>query len=326
MDKKIKFQCSIYMDNYGINIYSNYPGIFDILRKGPFIPFIPEYRCVKTKAQSDYSIIYIKDRTSAAKILNNNKTLEIRGPLEEIIEASPIPFGAHFMLEPQRQENSISTTQGAGVSKQGKAVLLMGKRGSGKTSVTLELCRKYNYKLIGGDLVLGGLREDKGYLFGGSKVFTLRFTTVKYYNTDLQKLFKKGYQDEWTNKINIRPQDLGVSVEKKAIKIAKAFYIHLDNNKSSSLFIKKIGDEKTLYMGKLFLYEQLTRYIRGACVLMFRGPSYLFGDYLPSLDQPEYHKNRVRFINWLIGDLGFYYISGSMDALCGYINKELVEK
>ena len=322
MDKKVKFQCAIHMGNYGINIYSNYSRTFDILRKGSFIPFIPEYRCVKTKAQSDYSIIYVEDRLSSARILNGNKTLEIKGPLKEILEASTIPFRAHFMLEPQRQKDSIFTTQGAGVSKQRKAVLLMGKRGSGKTSITLELCRKYNCNLIGNDLVLVGLKKNKGYFWGGSKVFTLRFTTVKQYNTDLQKYLKKKTQDEWTNKVNIYPEDLGISVEKESTKIVKAFYVHLESNKSTPLYIRKIGDKETSYMGRFFLYEALSRYIRGVCIPIVLGSQFYIGDYLPSLDKPRYHKNRVKFINWLIENLGFYYISGSMDAICNFIINE----
>lgn len=309
------------MGNYGINVYSNYPKTFDILRKGSFIPFIPEYRCVKTKAQSDYSIIYIEDRRSSARMLNENKALEIKGPLKEILEASAIPFRAHFMLEPQRQEDSIFTTQGAGVSKQKRAVLLMGKRGAGKTSITLELCRKYNYNLVGNDLVLTGLKKNRGYFFGGAKVFTLRFTTVKYYNTDLQKLFKKESQDEWTNKIRLLPKDLGIPIEKGYPRIIKVFYVHLLNNKSASLYIQRIGDKEVSYMGRLYLYEELSRYIRGVCIPIVQGSQFYIGDYLPSLDKPKYHKNRVKFIDWFIEDIGFYFISGSMDAICEFIDK-----
>lgn len=323
MGKKIKFQCAIYIGDYGINIYSNYPKTFDILRKGSFIPFIPGYRCLKTKVWSDYSIIYIEDRINSARMLNGNKTLEIKGPLKDILEAATIPFRAHFMLEQQMQEDSIFTTQGAGVSKEEKAILLMGKRGAGKTSITLELCRKYGYKLIGNDLVLVGFKENEGYFFSGAKIFTLRFTTVKYYNTDLQKFFKKEHPNEWTNKIRLLPKDLGISIEEKKPKIIKVLYVHLLNDKSAPLYIQKIDGKETSYMGRLYLYDELSRYIRGTCIPLVYGPQFYIGDYLPSLDQPKYHKNRVRFINWIVDEIGFYFVSGSMDAICNFINQEL---
>jgi len=326
MDKKIKFRCAIYMGNYGINIYSNYPRTFDILRKGSFTPFIPEYRCVKTKAQSDYSMIYIENHISSARMLKGNKTLEIKAPLKDVLEATTIPFRAHFMLEPQRQKDSIFTTQGAGVSKQGRAVFLMGKRGAGKTSITLELCRKYNYNLIGNDLVLVGLKKNKGYFLGGAKVFTLRFTTVKYYNTDLQKFFKKGSQNEWMNKARLLPKDLEISIEKGIPKIIKVFYVHLLNDKSAPLYLQKIGDKETSYMGRLYLYEELSRYIRDVCIPVVYGSQFYIGDYLPSLDKIEYHRNRVKFIDWVMDDVEFYFISGSMNAICDFINQGLIEK
>jgi hypothetical protein len=314
------------MGNYGINIYSNYPRTFDILRKGSFIPFIPGYRCLKTKVRSDYSIIYIEDKISSARMFDDNKTLEIKGPLKDILEASTIPFRAHFMLEQQMQKDSIFTTQGAGVSKNKRAVLLMGKRGAGKTSITLELCRKYNYKLIGNDLVLIGLKKNKGYFLEGAKIFTLRFTTVKYYNTDLQKFFKKEHPNEWTNKVRFLPKDLGISIEKKRPKIIKVFYVHLLNNESAPLYIQKIGDKETSYMGRLYLYEELSRYIRGTCIPLVYGSQFYIGDYLPSLDNPEYHKNRVKFIDWIMDKIGFYFISGSMNAICNFINQEIEKK
>jgi len=212
------------------------------------------------------------------------------------------------------------------VSKSGRAVFLMGKRGAGKTSITLELCRKHNYKLIGNDLVLVGLKENKGYFFGGAKVFTLRFTTVKYYNTDLQKFFKKNYPNEWTNKARLLPKNLGISIEKKHPEIIKVFYVHLLNDEFATLFTQKIGDKKASYMGKLYLYDELSKYIRGTGIPIVYGSQFYIGDYLPSLDKPEYHKNRVRFIDWIIDEIGFYFISGSMNAICDFINQELNKK
>jgi len=83
MDKRIKFRCAIYMGDYGINIYSNYSKTFDILNNGSFIPFIPEYHCVKKRATSEYSIMYLKSNTFSAKVLDEGKTLKINGPIKK---------------------------------------------------------------------------------------------------------------------------------------------------------------------------------------------------------------------------------------------------
>ncbi|TSC72609.1 MAG: hypothetical protein G01um101438_326 [Parcubacteria group bacterium Gr01-1014_38] len=322
MGKKAKFCCAIYMGKYGINVYSNDPGTFDILRTGAFVPFIPGYRCLKRRARSDYSIVYIRDTVCSAQVTGAKK-LEIRAPLTDVVRASTIPFRAHFMLEPQLQKDSIFTSQGGGVSKNGRAVLLMGKRGAGKTSVTLELCRKYHWRLVGNDLILVGFRENAGYLFGGAKAFTLRFTTVKYYNADLQKLFPKNHPNEWTNKITLLAEGLGISAERGHPKLTNVFYLHLLNDKAAPLYLRRIGSKKTAHMGRLYLYEELSSYIRGVSAPVVYGPQFSLGDYLPSLDKPEYHQNRVKLIDWIMDDVGFYFISGSMRAICEHVNAAL---
>jgi len=128
MGKKSEFCCAIYMGKYGINVYSNDPGTFDILRKGSFLPFIPGYRCLKRRARSDYSIIYIRNTACSARVVGAKK-LEIRAPLKDVVHASTIPFQAHFMLEPQMQKDSIFTSQGGGVSKKRQGGSADGKAG-----------------------------------------------------------------------------------------------------------------------------------------------------------------------------------------------------
>ena len=108
-----------------------------------------------------------------------------------------------------------------------------------------------------------GFKKNKGYFYGGAKVFALRFTTVKYYNTDLQKFFKKDHPNEWTNKVRLFSKDLGTSIEKKYPEIMKVFYVHLLNDETVPLHIQKIGGKEASYMGRLYLYEELSRYIRG---------------------------------------------------------------
>lgn len=324
MDTKLKFQCAVYMRDHGINIYSASPNIVKILTINDFARYIPGYRISKKPTKSGYSLIYIPKRHFSAMLINNNKTLKILGSEQEVIKGNTLPYIIHFMLEPQRQKDSQLTCNAAGSSFNNKGVLLIGKRGSGKTSISLELCRKYKYSLIGADLLLVKLKKDGAYILEGTKIFKLRLTIVNHYNTDLKKFFKnQNSQDDWINKIEILPQKLGISTKNGPIKITQAFYVHLENDPSAPLYIKKINKNDTLYMGRLYLYEELSRYIRGTCIPLLKGSKPDIANYLPSLDKPEYHKHRVDLINWIIDELGLYYIAGGMDAICNYINSRI---
>jgi len=45
-NKELKFQCSAYMAEEGVNIYSESSRVTELL-KGSFVPFIPEWRVEK---------------------------------------------------------------------------------------------------------------------------------------------------------------------------------------------------------------------------------------------------------------------------------------
>ena len=109
----------------------------------------------------------------------------------------------------------------------------------------------------------------------------------------------------------------------KTAVIKKCFYVHLENNPNTPLLVKKIDHRDSLYMGRLYLYETFSRYIRGVCIPILKGEKPELSSYLPSLDDQICHDNRLNLINWLMDDLGFYYISGSMDVICRYINSKI---
>jgi len=317
------------MGEHGINVFSNSPNIIEILTKGSFVHFIPEYHCVQEKAPSDYTLVYVSGESFSTELSATGRVIKIVGPEQEVIAGQTLPYMIHYMLEQQRHANSQATMRGAAVSLDGKGVLLIGKRGSGKTSITLELCRNYRYSLIGADLVLIGLRDNRACLFGGTKVFTLRLTTVTAYNTDLKKYFGRNSlrergPDQWTTKIDMLPQEIGVSVERNPVGIAKAFYVHLENDPAAPLAVKQIGTSETLYMGRLYLHEELTRYIRGTCIPILKGSDPDFAGYLPPLDKPEYYGWRVGLVNWLIEELGLYYLGGSMKRICDFISEGML--
>jgi len=315
-----EFQCAIYMREHGVNVFSTCSDVAKILADGPFVPFIPEYRFSPLRADTDYSLIYVERDQFSVQLKQEGKLLELTGTLRDVEGSRALPYAIHFLTEQQRQANSQATIRGAGVSTDETGILLIGKRGSGKTSISLELCRRYDHRLVGADLVLIGLRDDVGYLFGGTKIFTLRFATVKHYGTELQSYFdEKDGADEWINKIDLLPEQLQVGIDDRPVKLTKAFYVHLVNDPKAPLLVKRVDTPATFYMGRLYLYEQLTRYIRGTCIPLFKGNDLKIGDYLPPLDSPDYHRWRVRLMDWLIDDLGLSYISGSMDAICDHI-------
>ena len=186
-NKKSTFQCTVYMAEEGINIYSESGRVIELL-KGNFIPFVPEWRIEKRENKKLPCLECVFANNQEIKIDENNNFF-ISGLFEEFSQAHTIPYFIHYILESERAKKGKATIHATAVSKNKKGILILGKQGSGKTSITLELCRKHGYSLIGNDLVLTGLQDDIGYLYRGTKIFRVRATTIKDYNKDLENFF-----------------------------------------------------------------------------------------------------------------------------------------
>lgn len=317
-NKKLIFQCAVYMGEEGVNIYSEDARVIELLRHGNFIPFIPEWRVEERKAKNVPSLKCVFGNQQAIEVQENGNFL-ISGSLEEFAEAHTIPYFIHYILESERAKKGKATIHAAAVSKNGKGILILGKQGSGKTSITLALCRKYSYSLIGNDLVLVGVKENLGYLYGGTKIFRIRATTIKDYNKDLGRFFKSTENaDEWTRITIIKPEEIQVVTEKSIAPIHAIYYVHLHPPNHS--FIAK---EVDWLFSRIYLYQIFSEYIKGSAIIPLIGKDLRFSNYLPSLENELTFKKRIKLINRIISNKNYKYIAGALADICTFINQNL---
>ncbi len=304
------------MAEEGVNIYSESSRVVELL-KGNFVPFIPEWRIEKQENEEIPRLECVFSNYQEIKVDKGNNFF-ISGPFEEFYKSYTIPYLIHYILESERAKKGKATIHAAAVSKNKKGVLILGKQGSGKTSITLELCRKYGYSLIGNDLVLAGLQENVGYLYGGTKIFRLRAATIKDYNKDLRSFFEPGGNDEWTQIAIIEPKKIGVYIEKSFVPIHAIYYVHL--YPPGHEFVVKEVDK---LFSRIYLYQIFSEYIRGSAIIPLVGKDLRFSDYIPSLDTWDAFEKRIRFINWIIKNKNYKYIAGDMASICAFIDKNL---
>lgn len=314
-NKKSTFQCSVYMGEEGVNIYSESSRVIELL-SGDFIPFIPEWRVEKREVEGLPYLECVFNDIQEVKVDENG--FFISGLFEEFSESNTIPYFIHCILESERVNKGKTTIHAAAVSKNGKGVLILGKQGSGKTSITLELCRKRGYSLIGNDLVLAGIQGNTGYLYGGTKIFRVRATTVKNYNKDLESFFKSSSNDEWTQIAVIEPDKIQVTTEKSTVPIHAIYYVHLYPPIHD--FIVKEVDK---LFSRVYLYQIFSEYIRGSAITPLIGKDLRFSDYIPSLDTKSAFEKRIKFINWIINNKNYKYIAGALADISTFIDQKL---
>lgn len=317
-NKKPTFQCAAYMGEEAVNIYCQDERIIDLLNKGSFIPFIPEWHISDNEAEKGATLVCDFSQKFSIKAEKNREFL-ICGSFSDLASASTIPYFVHYILEAERAVKGKSTIHAAAVSKDNKGILILGKQGSGKTSIALELCRKYGYSLIGNDLVLAGFKNGVGYLYGGTKIFRLRATTIKHYNKDFKKFFQQNLnRDEWTNTIIIGPAEIGIATEKQVVPIQAIYYIHL-YSPHHDFFASAVD----ALLSKIYLYQIFSEYIKGAAIIPLVGKNLHYGGYLPSLDTETFFNSRIKFIEWIIAHQSFKYIAGQMSDICSFIDRRL---
>jgi hypothetical protein len=225
---------------------------------------------------------------------------------------------AYPLLEVQLQHAGFLTAHTACVSFDGKAALLLGKTGSGKTSTAIVLCTEYGAKLIGNDLSVLGLKEGVATVLRGTKYFFLRQESVRQNLPALLHFFQDEGKDSWTYKRSIEPEEIGVEVGDDSIPIAGAYLIHVDNNQLGLHVANADGLVTRLYLNEIF-----STYIRMTCSTVLTGNKFEFEGYLPSFDCEEYFWHRVKLMNVLLKDVGVTYVSGPLRDVSAWIHQDV---
>lgn len=320
------FLCCVSQERHSVNVFSESPAAEALLRDGDFTHWIPEYRCTKERSPSPYKLVYHEDSTFSLASSAEGMSVEIHGDAECFRRGVTLPYLTSSLLEVQRQAAGETTAYAAAVAHNGKGVLLFGRPGSGKTSVSLALCRTFGFRLIANDITLIGYDERGPRTYGGTKFFCLRRAAMERHHPDLLRFFGRAGQDApwlfslkeqedpWITRTTVFPEDLDVSVEHTTVPIVCAFLLHLDPTCGTT-----VANQTSGVFPHLFLYENFSRAIRRTGTPLLGGPNYQFLTYLPSLDRSEFHEHRVALIKHLLHTVGLEHISGDLPGICQYI-------
>ena len=263
---------------------------------------------------NEYPFVVRYFNNSKKNVICSNNCIEINYPMEELTPASII-FMGYILMEKQRADKSMATIHTACVSKDNNGILLFGRTGSGKTTLALNLCREYEYSLIGNDRNIVGLNKNGVVAYDGTKFIFLRYESIKRNLPDLLHFFPSEDIDSWLNKTKILPNDIGIAVNsEKSIK--KSYILHIDNNQRE-LFVKN-GDTPA---NRLYLNELFSMYIRGIYTTFSDKDFHAVG-YIPSYDNEDLYKKRIELVNSIFSQTELEYISGNISDVSRYIDEK----
>lgn len=271
---------------------------------------------VKVGPSSDQEFIVRYTNASFESVTYSDKSVLVTMPLEQLQSGEILLYAALPFLEVLHQRKRVVTMHAAAVEFGDKAILLLGKAGAGKTSLTLSLCRNHRARLIGNDVVKVGLVDGSVQACAGSKYFFLRQESIKRNIPDLLSLFPQSEKDPWTHKIYCSPERLGVPTCEGETLITKSYLVHVDET-MGELYTASADKMDT----RLYLNENMSRYIRGTAIALFGQGSQFMG-YVPSFDSSDFFNTRVGLTEALISNTKMVYLSGNLHDTCQYIVKE----
>lgn len=305
----------VYIETSGAGlVYNSDIELIDFLRKSRDYLEFPGLKIYDNIPEEfPYSVKYfdVQDRN----ILCSDKEIKIYYPSNNLTAAS-IVFMGYILMERQRNEQSMVTIHSACVEKNNSAILLLGRTGSGKTTLSLNLCDNYNYSLIGNDRNIIGFNSN-GELtaFDGTRFLFLRYESIKRNMPELLDLFPEEKKDSWLRKVKVLPEDLGIKTTSN-VPITKSYIIHVDNSSKELYCINGDNAANRLYLNELF-----SMYIRGMYTT-FSDKNFNAIGYVPSYDTAQCYKNRAELINAIFTISNLEYVSGNLSDISEYINEK----
>jgi hypothetical protein len=225
--------------------------------------------------------------------------LEFVAPVEQYNKCGTIFYLAELAAEQKRQLHGGAMLHAAGVylPRSERGILILGEKGSGKTSTAISLCIGAEGQLVGNDQVILASSGKAVRLLDGSKDIHIRRTAAIQDPTLMSLVtFTDQKKPNWDNKKTISPAQAGIDEAQFAPQVTDVVQVVIDRTLETTTVLRERRDTQTL----LFIAEKISRHIRGVATPIMNNDG-VFDAFSPSLDTSETAANRQTLVNTILG-------------------------
>lgn len=215
-----------------------------------------------------------------------------------------LPNIVYFISEKYRAEMLGAFTIHAAAARDpisGKSVLILGDKGSGKTSTLMYLAQKFGFEITGNDSVILSSENEKLKVLSGTPYLTVRTKVLRdIFGIDTSS--DLGIHNH-EHKVTLSPTDLNLKVNYQPSEVGLILRVNLN---SKNDFAKSTVQNKKTEV--LRLYQNTSRYITGGIGPLSIDDNGIQG-YFPSMASPQIFHSMESLVNSMIGFDNFLYLS-----------------
>jgi hypothetical protein len=266
-----------------------------------------ESKEIREQLASDNILFILKDSHESSLIETfSPDTFVIHGPTDSEAFIKRLPHLFYNLAERMRQETlGLVTAHAAAVAKDGRGILILGDKGSGKTSLMLALCLTQGFEMIGNDsIVLGG--KEELVIATGSHQINVRLPVARKLNLPMRDTRVVDNKINYEIKFPFLPEELGIKTTDRILPLSAVVRINLHSD-NSDFVVSNIPSHE---VEALRLSENFSRYIRGIPTPLELSNLGIRGHF-PDLDTIQLTGFRNEIINTLLSKESFLYIAGN---------------
>lgn len=140
---KYQYKCCLFSDKVNVDIFSTHPVFLELYRKFSKDPISGVQISQKT-GEANLKIFYEESISGKEELIWDENSVLVRVPWTLMNSGENFLYLALPLIEKEKQQKGIVTIHAASCSINGSGILLLGKEGSGKTSVVYKLCKELN--------------------------------------------------------------------------------------------------------------------------------------------------------------------------------------
>ena len=289
--------------------------LYVLLQQMGIFSHVPNIILSDVNEKYDDYVVYYNDNELREFHYDEDNVI-INYPLDEMNCGHSLLYIAGPLIEKRRQENKTLTCHAACLSKDGEAILLLGTKGSGKTTMALNLLTN-GYSLVSNDIcVIDYNNPHQLFALGGSKFINLRKSVIERNLPELATSLKSNNELNYKDNMIFTPEQLGFNIEQNKVPITRTYILNVNNN-----FKSLQVDISTSLISKLYLSEDFSRYIRGSAFHFVNSRNDNIEGYIPSMDNEQLCLAREQMINNLINENKIANLSGNVEDVKEFLLK-----